>query len=111
LCHDMHENISCSQSDRVLFGDTWLSTEVPKILASQAYRDNGALFITWDEGASGDGPIGMIALSPKAKGGGYANTIPYDHSSTLRTVEEIVGVTPMLGGKPPPFGIPSGGGT
>ncbi len=98
LCHDMHENISCSQSNRVLFGDTWLSTEVPKILASQAYLNNGALFITWDEGASGDGPIGMIVLSPKAKGGGYANTIPYDHSSTLRTVEEIFGVSPLLGG-------------
>ena len=97
LCHDMHENISCSQSNRVLFGDTWLSTEVPKILASQAYLNNGALFITWDEGASGDGPIGMIVVSPKAKGGGYANTIAYDHSSTLRTIEEIFGVTPMLG--------------
>src|SRR6266566_510138 len=98
LCHDMHENISCSQANRVLYGDTWLSTEVPKILASQAYLNNGALFITWDEGASGDGPIGMIVLSPKAKGRGYANTVAYDHSSTLRTVEEIFGVTPMLGG-------------
>ncbi len=98
LCHDMHENISCSQSNRVLYGDTWLSTEVPKILGSQAYLNNGALFIVWDEGASGDGPIGMIVLSPKAKGGGYQNTIPYDHSSTLRTVQEIFGVTPMLGG-------------
>src|SRR6266581_2894311 len=97
LCHDMHENISCSQSNRVLYGDTWLSTEVPKILASQAYLNNGVLFIVWDEGASGDGPIGMIVLSPKAKGGGYQNTIPYDHSSTLRTVQEIFGVTPMLG--------------
>src|SRR2546426_1681077 len=96
LCHDMHENISCSQSNRVLFGDTWLSTEVPKILASQAYLNNGALFIVWDEGASGDGPIGMIVLSPKAKGGGYANSIAYDHSSTLRTVQEIFGITPML---------------
>ncbi len=98
LCHDMHEGISCSQTNRVLYGDTWLSTEVPKILASQAYLNNGALFITWDEGASGDGPIGMIVLSPKAKGRGYANTVAYDHSSTLRTVEEIFGVTPMLGG-------------
>src|SRR5947207_1407529 len=96
LCHDMHENISCSQSNRILFGDTWLSTEVPKILASQAYLNNGALFITWDEGASGDGPIGMIVLSPKAKSGGYANSIAYDHSSTLRTVQEIFGITPML---------------
>src|SRR5206468_2906418 len=62
------------------------------------YFDDGALFIAWDEGASGDGPIGMIVLSPKAKGTGYANTVAYDHSSTLRTVEEIFGVTPMLGG-------------
>jgi phospholipase C len=96
LCHDMHENISCSQSNRILFGDTWLSTEVPKILASSAYRNNGALFITWDEAVTGDGPIGMIVLSPKAKGGGYANTIACDHSSTLRTVEEIFGVSPLL---------------
>ncbi len=85
-------------NDPVLQGDTWLSTEVPKILASPAYLDNGALFILWDEGGSGDGPIGMIVLSPKAKGGGYRNTTHYTHSSTLRTVEEIFGVTPMLGG-------------
>jgi hypothetical protein len=32
-----------------------------------------------------------------AKGGGYANTIPYTHSSTLRTLEEIFGVSPYLG--------------
>ena len=90
---------SCAPlNDPVLQGDTWLSTEVPKILASQAYLNNGALFILWDEGESGDGPIGMIALSLKAKGGGYANTIPYDHSSTLRTVEEIFGVSPLLSG-------------
>jgi len=93
----MHENISCSQSNRIRFGEIWLSTEVPKILASQAYRNNGVLFITWDEGASGDGPIGMIVLSPKAKGGGYQNSVHYDHGSTLRTVQEIFGVTPMLG--------------
>jgi len=97
LCHDMHENISCSQSNRVRFGDTWLSTEVPKILASPAYLDNGALFITWDEAASNDGPIGMIVLSPKAKRG-YSNSIAYDHGSTLRTLQEIFGVSPMLRG-------------
>jgi len=95
LCHDMHENFSCSQSDRIRFGDTWLSTEVPKILASPAYLNGGALFITWDEAASNDGPIGMIVLSPKAKRG-YSNTIAYTHSSTLRTLQEIFNVTPML---------------
>ena len=41
----------------------------------------------------GDGPIGLIVLSRDAKGGGYSNTIHYTHSSTLRTVQEIFGVT------------------
>jgi len=96
LCHDMH-NTCAPLNDPVLQGDTWLSTEVPKILASQAYRNNGVLFITWDESDSVDGPIGMIVLSPKGKGAGYSNTIAYDHSSTLRTVQEIFGVTPLGG--------------
>ena len=96
LCNDMHDACDPLQ-DPVQQGDAWLSSEVPKILASQAYADNGALFILWDEAESGDGPIGMIVLSPRAKGGGYANTIHYTHSSTLRTFEEIFGLTPMLG--------------
>ena len=29
---------------------------------------------------------------------GYSNTIRYDHGSTLRTVQEIFGLTPLLGG-------------
>jgi hypothetical protein len=96
LCDDMHD--SCAPlSDPVRQGDLWLSTEVPKILASQAYANNGALFITWDEGEGDDGPIGMIVLSPQAKGGGYANSVHYTHSSTLRTFQEIFGVGPLLG--------------
>jgi phosphatidylinositol-3-phosphatase len=90
LCNDMHD---CSIST----GDTWLAHAVPQILASQVYMRGGVLFITWDEGVGGDGPIGMIVLSPNAKGGGYTNTIPYIHSSTLRTIQEIFGVTPFLG--------------
>jgi len=90
LCNDMHD---CS----IGTGDAWLSREVPKILNSAAYKNGGALFITWDEGEGGDGPIGMIVLSPNAKGGGYSNTIRYTHSSTLRTIQEIFGVTPLLG--------------
>jgi hypothetical protein len=55
------------------------------------------LFITWDEAGTGDGPIGMIVLSPFAKGNGYQNTTHYTHGSTLRTFEEIFGVSPFLG--------------
>jgi len=96
LCDDMHD--TCTPlSNEILQGDTWLSNNLPQILASQAYLSGGVVFITWDEGENGDGPIGMIVLSPVAKGGGYNNAIHYTHSSTLRTVQEILGVSPLLG--------------
>ena len=97
LCHDMHGAAQCAQSNWVTAGDTWLSTAVPAILGSPAYQHGGLLLITWDEGEGSDGPIGMIVLSSVAKGDGYANTIRYTHSSTLRTIQEIFDVTPLLG--------------
>lgn len=94
VCDDMHNR--CKKNP-ILLGDTWLSQNVPTILNSAAYKAGGVLFITWDEAATGDGPVGMIVLSPFAKGNGYQNSIHYDHSSTLKTMEEIFGVTPLLG--------------
>jgi phospholipase C len=96
LCDDMHDRCKPLQNS-IKQGDTWLSNNVPAILASAAYQNGGALFITWDEAGTGDGPIGMIVLSPFAKGGGYSNTVHYTHSSTLRTFQEIFGVSPFLG--------------
>ena len=97
LCNDMHD--ACAPlNDPVKQGDTWLAQNLPAILNSQAYRNGGVVFITWDEGeGGGDGPIGMIVLSHDGKGGGYSNTIHYTHSSTLRTLQEIFGVGPFLG--------------
>lgn len=89
LCDDMH---NCS----VASGDGWLAHNLPTILNSQAYQQGGVIFITWDEGENGDGPIGMIVLSPFVKAG-YQNSVYYDHGSTLRTIEEIFQVTPLLG--------------
>ena len=97
LCDDMHNSSGCASSDAVANGDAWLSRQIPNILASSAYRNGGAIFITWDESEGGDFPIGMIVLSPKAKGSGYANTTAYTHSSLLRSVQTIFGVAPMLG--------------
>ena len=96
-CNDMHNLIGCATSDAIRNGDTWLSQAVPAILASAAYKNGGAVFITWDESEGGDLPIGMIVLSPQAKGSGYSNSIAYSHSSTLRTMEKIFGVQPFLG--------------
>jgi phosphatidylinositol-3-phosphatase len=96
LCHDMHDLFGCDNFDRAKNGDQWLSREVPKILASDAYKKGGAIFLTWDESDGGNSPIGMIVISPFAKGGGYSNTISYNHSSTLRTMQEIFGVRPFI---------------
>jgi phosphatidylinositol-3-phosphatase len=73
--------------------DTWLSTEVPKILASDAYHHGGILFITWDEseGRNGDDPdiIPMLVMTSSLPHPGSTNTTAFTHSSYLATVEDL----------------------
>jgi phospholipase C len=96
LCNDMHGSASCPAGNRILLGDNWLSSEIPKIQNSQAYQNNGAIIITWDEGtANAAGPCGTIVLSSWAKGGGYAISNRLDHTATFRTLQEIFQV-PLL---------------
>ena len=108
LCHDGHEGVkpcdAAEPKDNTARSDLWLSRNIPMIQASAQYKAGGAIFIIWDEaedgGAYSDGPIGMFILSPFAKGGGigpYENYMHYDHSSTLKTIEEIFQVRPLLG--------------
>ena len=97
LCDDMHD--SCSPlNNNILQGDTWLKNNLPPILNSSAYTTGGAVFITWDEdsGSTSNNPVGMIVLSPHAKGNGYTNTTLYSHSSYVKTVETIFGLSPLL---------------
>ena len=98
LCHDMHN--SCAPTNNAIRqGDGWLATEVPQIMASAAYTNNGAIFITWDDpDITTPVPIGMIVVSPLVRAPGYVCTNRYDHSSTLRTFQEIFRVGPFLGG-------------
>ncbi len=88
LCNDMHD---CSTSQ----GDAWLRSVVPGILNSSAYRNNGVLFITWDEGATsagccGDsygGHIATLVISPLARNG-FRSGLAENHYSLLRTIED-----------------------
>jgi hypothetical protein len=96
VCDDMHDGCA-PLYNKIAQGDAWLAKYLPEILNSPAYRNGGAVFITWDEADIGDGPIGMIVLSPFAKGKGYSNSIHYNHGALLRTLEEIFGVAPYLG--------------
>ena len=89
LCHAMH---NCG----VASGDGWLHDNLPAVMASAAYRNGGVVFLTWEEGEGGtDGPVGMLVLSPSARAG-QTSPVHHDHSSLLKTVQEIFGVPPLL---------------
>ena len=96
LCNDMHNSSGCATTDSIANGDRWLAGWIPRIRQSAAYLDGGAIFVTWDESEEGTHPIGFLVLSPAAKGGGYSNAVRYSHSSTLRSLQEIFGVGPLL---------------
>ena len=90
-------------------GDNFLSIVVPVIMASRAYRNNGAIIIWWDESeedTANDNPddlthtIGEIVISPQAhpnvNGLPFASQVFLTHSSDLRTMQEIFHVTGPL---------------
>jgi phosphatidylinositol-3-phosphatase len=97
MCNDAHD---CPVST----ADAWLKTWVSAIMASPAWRDDGALFITFDEGPSSDtsgccqyargGRIATLVVSPLARAG-YRSEVAYDHYSLLRTIESAWGLPPL----------------
>jgi hypothetical protein len=73
-------------------------------MSSQAYQDHGMIVLWWDESEGGDDPghtIPFFIISqevhPNVNGLPYSNTIPYSHSSFVRTMQEIFKVDPKHG--------------
>ena len=87
LDNDMHDG-------SIAHGDLWLSHELPKIMAPDAYKNGGAIFLLWDEGSGtlgpGDDPP-FIVISPNVKAG-MTSKVSYDTTSYLKTVQDILGV-------------------
>jgi hypothetical protein len=82
-------------------GDNFLSMIVPKIMASTAYKDNGAIVIWFDETEGGDTSaetLAEIVISPLAKGNAFNSTLTYTHSSDLKSLQELFGVAGPGGG-------------
>lgn len=95
LTHDMHEG-------SVAEGDRWLTSFVPRFLASDAWKQNGALVIVWTEGKSiagccnvEGGQVPVLVITPKSQHGGQS-TILTTHYGLLRTIEDAWGL-PRLG--------------
>jgi len=88
MCNDMHD---CAVST----GDGWLRSVVPTITASAAFRNGGALFITWDEGSSSagccsdswGGRVATLVISPRVISG-FRSSVAENHYGLLRTIED-----------------------
>jgi hypothetical protein len=115
LCADGHD-ATCADPARpggfAGIGD-FLSTWMPKILASPAYKQDGLVMILFDEGVGdstaccgeiagpnsampgvtgpGGGDTGAVLLSPFIKPG-TSTPAAYNHYSMLRSVEDIFGL-------------------
>jgi phosphatidylinositol-3-phosphatase len=82
---------------QIAAADNFLSTVVPIIMASQAYKDNGVIVI-WTDETEGTNQndfthtLTFIVISKLAKGHAYASTKDYTHSSDLATLQKVFGL-------------------
>jgi phospholipase C len=83
-CHDTHD---CDVS----VGDDWLRDQVSAIMASDAWKSNGVLFVTYDEDdTSADNRVAMIVAGPGMTHKTSARE--YTHYSLLASIEDLLGV-------------------
>ena len=86
MCNDGHD---CG----VAKADRWLSQTVPQIIGSKAWKQGGALFITWDESGVANGRVALLVVAPGLRG---QLTMPLNHYSLLATISDRLRI-PRLG--------------
>lgn len=90
-----------TDQESIALGDNFLSKMVPTIMASQAYKNNGVIVIWYDETENGNTTsftVPEIVISPLAKGNAYNSALAYTHSSDLKSMQELFGVSAPGGG-------------
>jgi len=90
-----------TDQESIALGDNFLSQIVPTIMASQAYKNNGVIVIWYDETENGNTAfftVPEIVISPLAKGNAFNSTLAYTHSSDLKSLQELFGVSAPGGG-------------
>ena len=117
MCRDGHD-APCANGapGGLISADAFLREWVPRILESPAFKRDGVLVVTFDEGTDGSaccgeqslpggpppgrfgpggGRIGAVLVSPFTAPGTVSNA-PYNHYSLLRSIEDWFGL-PHLG--------------
>ena len=95
--HDMHLVPGTTIAQRIKNGDNWAKTYLPALINSPQYQaGKTAIILTWDEGNGNDYTVPFIVITPYTTVGGISSTV-YDHYSSLKGIEQMLGVGPLLG--------------
>ncbi len=86
MCDDMHD---CAPS----VGDTWLSKNVPSMLAGLG--PNGLLVLTWDEDDDAHGNNILTVFAGPLVRSGYISTTVINHYTVLRTIGDGLSLAPI----------------
>jgi hypothetical protein len=121
LCHDGHDACPSNNGNQFTGIDQFVRVVVPQIMASPAYKKDGLIIITYDEGttnlvccgepkapnlsatqnngypipgpvADGGGMTGALLLSPYVTAGSVDVTHAFNHYSYLRSMEDLFGI-------------------
>lgn len=78
--------------------DGYLREWLPHIFATRSYRaGKTAIFITWDESDStSSNQVAMIAVAPSIPAG-TQSPVAFNHYSLLRSIQEMLGISNLLG--------------
>jgi acid phosphatase len=104
------DNQDNMHSASIQTGDTWLANNLPTVLTSRWFQQNGTVIITFDEGEAtdwagingvkGGGHILTLFISKHTMNRGTYDT-PFDEYAILRALQEAYKV-PLLGGAQDP---------
>ena len=98
IAHDMHGTATLTTAKaRIQAGDAWASSFIPALLASPQYQaGHSVIIVAWDEANNKTTRMPYIVISPSTKAGG-TSPVSYNHYSTLKGVQQMLGITPLLG--------------
>lgn len=125
--NDMHSSLTTSftyhsttyaagtDQEAVAIGDNFLATIIPQLEATEAYKNNGAIVIWMDETEpttnttnktdpnrdAANHTIVEIVISNLARGNAYASNVEMNHSSDIKSWEELFGLSYINNALPP----------
>ena len=89
MCNDAHD---CPIDTAA----QWLQNVVTQIQASPGYKNGGAIFVTFDEGAvrvlGAAADLPTIVVSPQLVSPGFHSNTTFGHPGYLATIEDILGL-------------------